>query len=895
MTKQPKKRRRINHERGEKSRPLLDLHNMESVRAGFRAVYAKRGGTQSEADLAFDQIAQPGRVLEQLHELANEVLDSDRHSVAKFRSGLRDLAARFPGFHGSVQTMRSRVSYKPRPEPLAGIPCSIIGPTGLGPVYFAVASVFGVDTNEFEAAMDVVAGMSLQHGHLEVASAAMVHGGLPALDKEITWGLTTRHEAYGLTPPQGFGESFPGPGSGPGVDGPREGLVGFTPNPDGPFPSPFPEGPPGWPGGSAPPRPDDCELLREICEVLLIDAIKSNPGPQPSEPSRIAWSDNIDRIEMLGVCAGSKIILHGVGFGDPQPPGIELVLRVDGACRRVAADFWTDTRIELTLPSGVNSGNVGFFDQGYIDTYNRWVLRLNDRWDAMAEATHCLGASMPTMRRLSPLGIPCAPASGANTIVVGLPVINSFSVNFAQEAVVDPDEDIILRWNVETADDIKLERTTAIGPDFGGNASVMNPGGASWNLGPANHTTPSEFGYQLSASNTCGTVTAAVRVNGSKHPALVIDSIEVTQGIQTTTNSARLVENKPTVVRVSASHGLEGFDSNTIPNLTGRLRIRQQSRLWSPWYDPINGSGQPAVPTPGASITLPAVVDRTQTNDTLNFLLPTSRCTGEVAFQVELRVTGYGAVNSLPGFDDAVTRFFSSSPVNAVDPMSSPGHFGFYRRKRLDIRYVRVRWNETTPTDQQCRDTIRLSLQRIPTPGATITALAGVGLQTPSTPHNNDRMEDILDDFDDQHNCSVWEALTEWLGSDCPDDDGAYWAVMPGTFYRGKAADIPANTFATPVNTATNTVWTAFGLETKAAHELSHCLDQRHLEQCGADGGDDPDDWPNQGQIQDVPFDIEGNRTLVDAANGVWDLMTYCNTRWTMIRRWRKLYDKVGG
>lgn len=894
MSKQTRSKRKQRLEQGEQRRPLLDRHNMESVRAGFRAVFAKRAGTQQEADLAFERIVQPGLVLEQLHNLANGVLDNDGRSVAKFRSGLRDLAGRFPGFRGSIKTMRSRIGYKPRPEPIGGIPCSIIGPIGLGPVYLAVTSVFGVGTDEFDGAIDVVAGLSLQHGHLEVASAAMVHGGLDALDNEIAWGFTTRHHAYGARPPQGFGEPFPALGSGSGVDGPGKGLVGFTPSPDGPFPPPFPEGPPGWPGRPVPPRPDDCELAREICEVLLVDAIESSAGPPPPEPSRIAWSDNIDRIEMLGVCAGSRIILHGVGFGDPQPPEIDIVLRVDEECRRVVADSWTDTRIELTLPNGVNSGNVGFFDQGYIDAYNRWVTRFNDRWDAMAEATHCLGISMPTMRRLPPLGNPCAPASGVNAIVAGLPVINSFTANFIQEAVVDPDEDIILRWNVETADDIKLERTTAIGPDFGGNASAMNPSGASWNLGPANHTTPSEFGFRLSASNTCGTVTADVRVNGSKRPALVIDSIEVTQGIQTTTNSVRLVENKPTVVRVSASHGLAGFDTNTVPNLTGRLRIRQQDRLWSPWYDPINGTGSPPTPTPGASITLPAVIDRTLTNDTLNFLLPSSRCTGEVTFQVELRVTGFGAVDGLPGFDETVTRVFASSPVNASDPMNSPGHFRFYRRKRLDIRYIRVRWNGTTPTHQQCRDTIRLSLQRIPTPGATITALAGVGLQTPSTPHNKDRMQDILDDFDDRHNCSIWEALTEWLGSDCPDDDGAYWAVMPGSFYFGKAADIPANTYATPVNTATNTGWSAFGLETKAAHELSHCLDQRHLEQCGAPDGDDPDDWPNQGQIQDVPYDIANNQTVVDAANGVWDLMTYCTTRWTMIRRWRRLHDKVG-
>ena len=44
-----------------------------------------------------------------------------------------------------------------------------------------------------------------------------------------------------------------------------------------------------------------------------------------------------------------------------------------------------------------------------------------------------------------------------------------------------------------------------------------------------------------------------------------------------------------------------------------------------------------------------------------------------------------------------------------------------------------------------------------------------------------------------------------------------------------------------------------------------------------------------------VPFDVIRNTTVINGNSGVWDLMSYCPTRWTHAERWEMLFDKIGG
>jgi len=646
---------------------------------------------------------------------------------------------------------------------------------------------------------------------------------------------------------------------------------------------------------------------------MLADALYSSSHHlQPDPPDNIAWADNIDYIEVFGQCAGDKIVIHGHDFGQPQPNEIDLMMNINGRCQpvNIPSNNWSDTQIEVTLPNGVQSGPIGFVNTEYVDAYNIWVTEANNKAERLVEALRCLGKPASKLPFIATILSPCPPTTSVNVINAGLPIISSFTANYGTTIVVEQGESIILRWNVENADDITLRRVSAIGPDFGGNATVQNPGGSSWDFGTTIHTSPEVYNYQLSVQNSCGVLTADVTVIATKATNLAIDRIEVTQGIQNLANSLPLIRSKLTVVRVYAQHDLQGFWNDQVPNVTGRLRTRRDGGGWDGWLDPINGStAQPPVPTPGASITIPAAIDRENTDDTLNFILPTGRCRGELDFQVELRVDDFGAPVGSSGFSERVTRVFNSSPTGALPVGATINHFGFKHRRNITVRYIRVEWGGQTPTNAACQDTVRQGFYRLPANLSTATRLAGVGTQFPpnplgltdlqmaalpgiSTAYLESAMNNLIDEFDDRHNCSIWEAATEWLGSDCPDDDDDIWMVICQPGFRGRAAGIPSNTFGTYANDFT-----------KAAHEMSHCFDQEHIQLCDEEGGEDADDFPNRGTLDDVPFDIENNLTVRSGTQTIFgftvpdavkDIMTYCNIRWPHPARWVRLYFNIG-
>ena len=368
-----------------------------------------------------------------------------------------------------------------------------------------------------------------------------------------------------------------------------------------------------------------------------------------------------------------------------------------------------------------------------------------------------------------------------------------------------------------------------------------------------------------------------------RRPALRIESIEVTQSIQTLPATVRLVESKPTVVRVTVRHGLAGWGANTVPNVRGRMRVRGPDVGTSPWFDAANGTvDSPMVATPGASITVKAAPARNATDDTLNFLIPPGWARGtNTRVDVEVRVAGFGAAGGFAGFSEQVS--------------SGAGPMRFERRRTLQYRYIRLAWaGGSAPTDQVCRNTLAGSVPLLPTPSAGVAPVPGVGIQTVSVASGSDgsnERRNLLNDWDDRHNCSTFESLFEWLGFDCPEDDGAIWVLIPGQFARGEAYAIPSNVCMTPPSNGPY-----------AAHEVAHCLNQAHVSvSCAngqqATGGDAPSAWPNMAQLQDVPFDSVRNRALTLAGTGVFDVMTYCgtpNNTWPVPLRWQRLWDRIG-
>ncbi|MBV9929259.1 MAG: hypothetical protein JOZ96_29875 [Acidobacteria bacterium] len=953
---------------------VYDSHALASLRKGLRQVYYARGRSVKEADALLTRLTVNLRLLDYLYRQARETLRGDSKAAVAFHRALQRLVERYPKFRGSTQVLLDRVGIPrptrgalavssqdgPPPQPRSqprrmtratrmvppgrrGTPGMTVRYAGMATIYMAIWDVYILrpgdlpqsPVNELPRALDVVVGLSLGHGHLEALSGSLTRGGLEGLD-----GLIGREELLGnpYFPPGGGlddpGSPFPDPGD-PFGD---------------PFPEPFPDDGPGGgpddgpiPGHLYPPPFDESELIREGCEALLIELTNEGLPPVPTavaggSVAGAVWADNIESIELLGRCAGDTIVVNGHDFGSPQPTGVNLVMKVNGACAivPVAPANWSDTRIEVVLPVGVMPGPVGFYNSLAAEAargiYNGEVNRYNEAVRELMAASKCLGQPLdiPTFPVAAPGSdyIPYPPETDVNVVEVGLPVINSFTAATDSSAgtvvVVDPEDELVLRWDVENVDAIAVRRLSSTGQRVITDDVRLS----SYELGRSGHDDFGENTYSLTARNVCGEIDATVRVILSKRPRLAIERIEVTQSIQTAENDVPLVRLKPTVVRVYGTHGLDGFGGKErVDNVTGRMRVHSGG-AWSSWFSPINhvaaNPPDPPLPDPDSSIDLPESPDPMRTNDTLNFVIPESLCDGLMSIEVEMRVDDFGAPSGPqgspedspqtgPGFDELVSETFQSVVT-------------FRQRQGLKMRYIPATFvadsggsahfrivASNPPTEDECRDFLLETFKFLPTMPSSIERLEDVDCTLHadradlSTPWGTISIDSGWSEslrYDVEGNAILfWLGvlraceMISFTGVECTDDQDSYWVVIvPVEGGWGRANGIPGREYFTSME------------DVKGAHELGHCLNQHHLVGAGCSGGGDavaspnepttdPANWDDDGEILPdvaVPFDVIRNDTRIDPEDGVWDLMAYCRTRWTTPQRWKAIFDFIG-
>lgn len=144
--------------------------------------------------------------------------------------------------------------------------------------------------------------------------------------------------------------------------------------------------------------------------------------------------------------------------------------------------------------------------------------------------------------------------------------------------------------------------------------------------------------------------TLSIALIGCAGPDLTVTNIEVTQAIQTTTNTIQLVAQRGTAVRVTI--GVSGA-SAAVPNVTGRLHVFVGGAEITPvaGVAPIN-----------APFTAPLAPNRANENDTLNFELPCPSgitASNNVTFRVD--------ITPVPGETNTANNSLTTSSLSFVN------------------------------------------------------------------------------------------------------------------------------------------------------------------------------------------------------------------------------------
>lgn len=428
---------------------------------------------------------------------------------------------------------------------------------------------------------------------------------------------------------EGFIPSF-GEGRGEQIPG----TEGLWPPPDDGEPLLWP--PDGEPTGGP---SDFCEDVEELCRELVAEGLSGPPLPTSTYATGIT---SVSAANCTGTIA--TVTITGSGFGVAQPADVN-VLVWDVVAQVVS---WSDTQIVVTVPADTTSGCVGFRNET-IEAQRRHLHELNQQnWEQLITGLKCLGERGTLPQRL-PYSSSKPPCMESNFFAGTLPEIEQFLVNGGGWGfiTVEPNTNLSLTWLVRNADTVRIQRTSGAGPDV----NVVNPPGNILNLGVFTGTQPVDATYELTATNTCGTVTRTVGVRLRKTPALQIVGIEVIQAIQQFSltnpgqnNSVPLVANKRTMVRVYIDSGItDGFNNgggaNRQANVTGRITA---DFFGGPpaGADPLNPGGI-ITARPAMQISRAARDANNFPTQTLNFELPFDQLFGLAQITARVWVQGH--------------------------------------------------------------------------------------------------------------------------------------------------------------------------------------------------------------------------------------------------------------
>ena len=545
------------------------------------------------------------------------------------------------------------------------------------------------------------------------------------------------------------------------------------------------------------------------------------------------------------VCPGALLEIYGVAFPDPQPPDTRVYVPTrNGGCREAAVESWSNSRIAVRIPVDIGPGCVGFV---------RGSGTFQEPQQVTGALTACIGAAAEAWTRgfkrvNSPLVScpPCLPGGQNHIDIAGAPQINTF--RFTPQHV-EPGGQPILSWEVRYANQVLINGVSASGSLL--NLPGLVPLIGSLSFGAITGTVPSTGVYRLTASNVCGVTVAQTQFTMSRTPSLSVTRIEVIQSIQKVDNSVRLVASRRTAVRVFVDSGItDGFDVGVGPNRVSGIKATLFAENLA--TGGITSCGASWTPNGIAGPTL----NRNVLDDSLNFDVPLSACTGNVRFRATVEIPGPPGVPPSAFATGSTDVTFTPKPPQAL----------------LPLLYADPSSTSPTPTMADFFATLQgpARMQPFPENGFTVNPpiplLLGPGALT----------NDIS-----WFTATMNLAIAPFLFSSTPvgglrvgiiPNDGRYtrcgWSFRGGflstTSFLVKAGDTDC-----------------------CAHELGHCFGLDHVN-CGGPAG--PYDGGLPLTLSDPGLDITARKLFPTGSN---ESMTYCSSPWVSAEHWDRVFDRI--
>lgn len=866
-----------------------------------------RGVAHSQLAAIVTQLVAAHRLLEGLGNHAEQCLLGSASARQRLRDEFCALAHQYPGLRRFGQTLISSVE---KDHKLPG--CRVaeskrtVSFDGVVRIASAVALAVPVtEANEFHQAVDTVIGLVGDALMLDRLFNALRAHGADGMIKSLHELQRLRRVSVEFALPTMRSLSLPGlPPGLPGIpDGSRDLLGGlFNLDPRAPLdlaPSltatsdviaellararepmrpglePADARPPWWDLlGVGPPEliPQD-EIRRIRCLVDMKRALRLREQPPPPRPPQVVWSDSITHIQVGGRCGGDEVVLHG-SFGPYSGDrGVALPM-VDG-CRAfpVPASAWTSTTISITLPLAISSGPVGLVDLAYVRLYDEWVAYINQLTKRILDDAECARAEAPQVSYLAPFA-ECAPATPQNYLRAGAPVIRSFSANGHLQFAVEPGQHFQLRWDLVNVEEFSISSLSPDAPSFGGQPQILNPPGNSIDVGPFIGSQNINAAYELRAKGPCGEAIAQVLVLLRKVPVLQIRGIEQTQAIQTfdepgtPSNSVPIVAGKQTIVRVYVSADNLGSFINDAG--LGEVRVSGELRF-------MTGTGKSIAPLATAIARTHVLIDRHNTEHTLNFRIPAEFATGTRGIRINV-------------WTETPIPFPQSADVNSFTWTLHT--ISWIQKTPFKVRFVRV--SSMFGSEMGEPSALRLmqkAFDLLPTPATDVLPARIATWHTSADVSTMDGIGELLGHLEDQHDCTIFEALFPW-GDECPDDDDEVWVGLVNGA-GGRASFGWLGDRNTAVASSLDRV--------NVAHELGHTLSLNHVNPAAIPAYTPPgshDTLPNDGAIRPGDaFDPSEGKTLQVLGTGylgLWDFMSYAQQdhRWVTRYNWERMLSK---